>query len=74
MKKVVIEYQPLPPSKRLDDGGQDAEGWTFTTHQHDEMAFPHLIKATDVNGRSCFYSAELPNGKTIDIKKVEFEK
>jgi hypothetical protein len=73
MKKVVIEYKPLPPSKRLRDDSQTAEGWTFSTHEHDEMTFPRLIKATDAEGRSCFYSAELPNGKTIDIEKVEFE-
>jgi hypothetical protein len=71
MKKVVIQYKPLPPKKRLEDVSQTAEGWTFTTHEHDEMNFPRLIRATDAKGRSCFYSAELPDGQTVDIKKVE---
>lgn len=73
MTKVVIEYTPLPPGQRLEDIGQDAEGWTFKTLEHDEMNFPRMIRATDTNGRSVYYFAESAEGEAISIKKAEFE-
>jgi hypothetical protein len=68
--KVVIEYKPLPPEKRLSDVSQTAEGWTFETLEHDEMNFPRLIRATDAEGRSCGYLAETADGQAVDIKGV----
>jgi hypothetical protein len=69
--KAIIDYEPFAPEKRLEDVGQTAEGWTFETLEHDKMNFPHLIRATDADGRSCYYVAVGPEGYAIDIKKVE---
>jgi hypothetical protein len=69
--KAVIEYEPFPPDRRLEDVSQEAEGWKFETLEHDDMNFPHLIRATDADGRSCYYVAIGPDGYAIDIKKVE---
>jgi hypothetical protein len=71
--KVVIEYMPLPPDRRLEDVGQEAKGWSFKTLEHDEMNFPRIIEATDANGRSCYYFAESAEGEAIRIEKAEFE-
>jgi hypothetical protein len=71
--KAIIEYKSFPPKKRLRDDGQDAKGWRFETLEHDEMTFPHLIRATDAGGRSCYYIAAGPDGYAIDIKKVEIK-
>ncbi|MDQ1470562.1 MAG: hypothetical protein QOJ99_2042 [Bryobacterales bacterium] len=71
--KAIIDYEPFPPEKRLEDHSQTAEGWKFETLEHDEMTFPPVIRATDAQGRSCLYVAFGPEGGAIDIKKVEIE-
>jgi hypothetical protein len=72
--KAIIEFEPFPPEKRLEDHSQTAEGWKFETLEHDEMTFPPVIRATDAQGRSCLYVAFGPDGGAIDIKKVEIER
>lgn len=72
--RAIVEYKSLPQNKRLRDEGQNGKGWKFKTLEHDEMTFPHLIRATDATGRSCYYMAVGPDGYAIDIKKLEVEK
>jgi hypothetical protein len=65
--KAILDYRNFPPEQR----GQDAKGWKFTTHEHDEMAFPVVIQATDPSGKSCNYIAVGPDGAAIKIKAVK---
>jgi hypothetical protein len=55
--KLIIEYDEIAPGDLPEDPGFDAEGWTFTPLEHDEMTFPRAINATDAQGRSYSYLA-----------------
>jgi hypothetical protein len=42
--------------------------------KHDEITFPHAIKATDAEGRSYTYLALGPEWRQVKITKIDHER
>lgn len=69
--KLIIEYEQIAPDKLPQDPSSTGERWTFALEEHDEITFPHAIKATDAEGRSYTYLAVGPDWREVRITKIE---
>jgi hypothetical protein len=68
-------YETMTEEKRPQDPNQDGEGWKFELSEHggefpDSM--PQAIRATDAEGRSCWYTPITVCGKVVDSKGFIF--
>jgi hypothetical protein len=69
--KLIIEYEQIAPDKLPQDPSFTGERWTYALEEHDEITFPHAIKATDAEGRSYTYLAVGPDWREVRITKIE---
>lgn len=69
-------YEILTAEKRPQDPNLDGEGWTFALSEHGGEypdAMPQVIKATDAEGRVCFYVPVTVHGRVVDSKGFVFD-
>ena len=69
-------YEIMTEEMRPQDDNQDLSGWSFVSAEHggeypDSM--PQAIKATDAEGRSCWYIPVSVNGRVVDSKGFVFD-
>ena len=69
--KLIAEYEQIAPDKLPQDPSFTGEGWTFKPAEHDEIMFPHEIRATDAEGRTYTYLDVGPDWREVKITKIE---
>jgi hypothetical protein len=54
----------------LEDVSQTAEGWKFEIVELDEMSFPPVIRATDAEGRGCFFDGPPMTSAPLQVADI----